>query len=179
MYKRTILGAFLIILAMSAAAFAANPDDDSANVCQNQKWLGTYMQPIDLGGLYAEQLQFSAGGTVSFAGTYYPEAMLGSGTSTEAMGNWQCLKDGSIVATIVFASYRPDGNGDLTLYYHVRATFKAVIVDGNTVRRTLLASRVYFSGQDPTDPGDGYHFGIDDTEVDFTRLQITLADLEQ
>jgi hypothetical protein len=105
--------------------------------------------------------------------------MITSGTSTSAVGTWQCLKDGSVAATIIFASYQPDGNGDLTLYYHVRATFKGQIVDGNTFRRTLLAVRLYFSGQDPTDPEDGYFWSLDDTEADFTRLTVTFADLEQ
>ena len=180
MYTKTILGSCLLIIAMSAATFAASMDDDAATVCQNQKWLGTYTQPINLGGqIFAESLQFSAGGTVTFAGTYYPEGMLASGTSTSAFGTWQCLKDGMVAATIVFASYRPDGNGDLTLYYHVRATFKGQIVDGNTIKRTLLATRLYFSGQDPSNPEDGYFWDLTDSQVDFTRLKVTFADLGQ
>lgn len=175
---RILTAACVLVLSATFTGFAAPQDDgDGRTVCQQAGWIGTYLSPVTLpsGKQFADQLQFNPGGSVTFSGSYYPEKMISEGTTSQGVGTWRCTKDGTIAATIFFANYGSD-NGDLSLLYHVRATMIFTFLSDRTIRRDVMAVRIYFAG-DPTDPNAGFIVNLPPSQPEYTKLEINLPDL--
>ena len=177
MKLRMIIGTLALTLMVSFTAFATTADDEGRTVCQQMGWQGTYLSPVATpSAIFAEQVQFNLGGSIAFSGSYYPEQMLTEGTSAQGVGTWECRKDGSIAATIFFASYAGDGT-NLSLIYHARATMIFTFLGEGTIRRDVLAVRLYFPGVDPTDPEAGFIVNLPPAQPEYTKLGVNLSDL--
>jgi hypothetical protein len=178
MKLKMIVGALVLTLMGSFAAFAATADDEGRIVCQQAGWIGTYLTPVQSadGKHFADQLQFNPGGSITFSGSYYPEKMISEGTTSQGVGTWECRKDGTIAATILFASFSGDGN-DLSLIYHARATMIFTFLNETTIRRDVLAVRLYFSDADPTDPEAGFIVNLPPAQPEYRKLGVNLSDL--
>ncbi len=178
MKKRTIVWVSMLIFAVSTTAFASAPDGDDGNVCQSKTWLGSYVVQVPINGKqFLEYFQFGESGTVRHSATFYPEQMISSGTSTPSVGTWKCRTDGTIALTLIFASFPPDGAGDLTLGYHVRASLILQITGKKVLTRTKLVARVYPDSFDPTNPNIGFIAFVTDDPEDYTKLEVSDADL--
>jgi len=177
MKLRMIIGTLVLTLMASFAAFATTSDDDGRTVCQQVGWQGTYLSPVaTAGATFADQLQFNTGGSVTYSGSYYPEQMLTEGTGSQGVGTWQCMKDGSIAATIFFANFAGTGS-NLSLIYHARATMIFKFLDNGSIRREVLAVRIYFSNDDPTDPSAGFIVNLPPEQPEYAKLGVSLSDL--
>ncbi len=168
--------ACLLLFSTSLTAFAASTTE-GRTVCQQTGWQGTYLLPVQSGDtIFADQLQFNPGGSITFSGSYYPEQMLTEGTSSQGVGSWECRKDGTIAATIFFASYSGDGT-NLSLQYHARATMIFSFLEGGSIRRDVMAVRLYFSDADPTDPNGGFIVNLPPSQPEYSKLGVNLSDL--
>jgi hypothetical protein len=165
---------FLLSILMLPALTSA---DEGEHVCQNKKWTGSYLQPLDFygPGSFVFRWNFSRDGTLVASNTAAPEDAANSGTITPIQGSWECREDGKIVATYTYARY----NGNWSVLDHVRMTALVTIEDENTLRRTALVARFYQPGENVTDPDAGARYVVPVTQGwELHRLRPTEQDLQ-
>ena len=129
--------------------------DEGENVCQNKKWTGSYIQSIYsevTGTYYIYRWNFDRDGTLIASLSGAPDDAANSGTVTPILGSWECREDGKILATYSYAQYQ----ANWSLFRHIRMTALVTIPDDNTLRRTEFVARIYFPGEDVSDPNGGF-----------------------
>lgn len=187
--------ALLLLIVISASANA------QANAgCKTGKFVGSYTLAAAFPDLWGDgtniahtfvyQLTLHADGTANQEYTGSPDIMLSGGFGTPSVGSWTCRKDGKLVVTMLAAVYGTTTDAinhpttvptpppvDLFLAVNQRLTYLFSVTDDNTLTRIQFRRRNYPPDQDPTDPTGGHLRPLDTTQVVYTRVVASDADL--
>jgi hypothetical protein len=195
--EKLILTTAVLSLLM-VVPFPANAQSSAG--CKTGKFVGTYTNTnvfADLWGdgsgvthTFVYQLTLHADGTATQEFTGSPDIMLSGGTGTPFVGAWTCRKDGKLVVTMLTAIYGTTTDAvnhpasvptpppvDLFLAANSRVTYLFAVTDDNTLTRIEFRRRGYPSPMDPSDPTAGILGALNTTEVVYTRLVASDADL--
>lgn len=168
--------------------------------CKTGKFVGSYTTAVPITDVWGDgsgvahtylfQLNLHADGIVTQEFTGSPDIMLSGGAGTPFVGSWACRKDGKLVVTMLTAVYLPTTDAinhpasvpapppvDLLLAGNSRLTYLFVVTDDNTLTRTESRRRGYPSPSDPSDPNGGILGPLNTTEVVYTRVVASDADL--
>jgi len=165
--------------------------------CKNGKFVGSYTTTRtspDVWGdgsgvshTFVYQLNLTSDGTAYEQFTGLPDLMLSEGTSTPAIGSWQCRQDGQLVVNLISTVYLPTKDAalhgfpnvptDLLLFLNLRTTYLFSVTDDNTLTRIQARNRRYAAVDDPTNPQGGTLGALDSTSVIYQRLIASDADL--
>ena|SRR5215470_9478519 len=168
--------------------------------CRTGKFIGSYTSLNTFADIWGDgsnvehqfiaQLNLHSDGTVTQEFSGSPDIMLSGGLSTPFVGSWMCRNDGMLVVTVIFANYVPTTDAinhpstvpfpppvDLFLFQNTRATYLFSVTDANTLTRVQARNRRYTPEQDPTDPNGGVLRPLNTTEVVYTRVVASDADL--
>ncbi len=193
MSRRALLSAVALSLSLVVPVFAqadAPAGGGHGHGCNVQNVAGTYTRPsqVDVGNgpeNYVYQLSLHADGTAYQNWTGLPELMNTLGTGTPDVGTWTCLH-GHVIVNLLSSSFEPvettdpfsgDPEIDVTLLRHTLVTARLDVTNHDTLVRTEAVSRVYAPTEDPTDPTAGTLGAVNTTEVTYTRMTTSDADL--
>ena len=165
--------------------------------CKNGKFFGSYTTTRTSSDVWGDgsgvshtfvyQLNLTSDGTASEQFTGTPDLMLSEGTSTPAIGSWQCRQDGQLVVSLISTVYLPTKDAalhgflnvptDLLLFLNVRTTYLFSVPDDNTLVRIQARNRRYAATEDPTNPQAGTLGALDSSSVIYERFVASDADL--
>jgi hypothetical protein len=165
--------------------------------CKTGKFVGSYTTmrtSSDVWGdgsgvrhAFVYQLNLTSDGTAYEQFTGLPDLMLSEGTSTPAIGSWQCRQDGQLVVNLISTVYLPTKDAalhgfanvptDLLLFLNVRTTYLFSVTDDNSLTRIQARNRRYAPTEDPTNPQAGTLGALDISSVIYQRLIASDADL--
>jgi hypothetical protein len=165
--------------------------------CKTGKFVGSYTTTRtspDVWGdgsgvrhTFVYQLNLTSDGTAYEQFTGLPDLMLSEGTSTPAIGSWQCRQDGQLVVNLISTVYLPTKDAtlhgfanvptDLILFLNVRTTYLFSVTDDNSLTRIQARNRRYAPAEDPTNPQAGTLGALDTASVIYQRLVASDADL--
>ena len=192
MVRRALLPMVVLSLALAVPVLAKSDADSPAanNNCKMKDVAGSYtrVSQYDVGNgpeYYIFQLNLNRDGTATQNWTGLPEMMLTLGSGTPEVGSWTC-KNGHVVLTMISSTYVPVESQDpftnapdvdLTLLRHNRVTSRLNVLDQDTLVRTKAINRTYDPNEDPSDPNGGTLGTLNTTQLTYTRLVASDADL--
>jgi hypothetical protein len=185
-----------ILAAVAVSLFIVTPAFADVG-CKDGKFVGSYTMTRtspDVWGdgsgvshTFVYQLNLTIDGTAYEQFTGLPDLMLSEGTSTPAIGSWQCRQDGQVVVNLISTVYLPTKDAalhgflnvptDLLLFSNLRTTYLFSVTDANSLTRIQARNRRYAPTENPTDPQAGTLGPLDVSSVKYQRLIASDADL--